>query len=358
MKRKEKVFYIYPVFSTFVAKDIRILEEQYEVITPGFSWENKWLLPVNLIRQFFFLIIILFRVNCGFVMFGGYWSFLPALMGKLTRTPVFIILGGTDCVSFPTIQYGNLRKPILKQIIKWSYQLAFKLLPVDESLVQCSYSYFEPGRYTGQGYKYFFPEINTPYQVVYNGFDSCVFDPGKTEKIPRSFITVAGISNEMRFRLKGIDLIVELAKRLPDVSFTVVGVSESFWQTRTGIPINLKIFQAMKPDDFKHLLYQSEFYIQPSISEGFPNALCEGMLSRCIPVGSAVGAIPEIIGETGHILVKADVSDCTEQIIKLLSLSQVQKTKLADAARERIISNFGIEKRKTEFLRLASSTSR
>lgn len=354
MKRKHKVYYIYPAFSTFVAKDIAILEERYQVITPGFSWDSKWLLPVNLIRQFFFLLVNQFRVTCGFVMFGGYWSFLPALMGKLTGKPVYIILGGTDCVSFPTIQYGSLRKPILRQIIKWSYQLAAKLLPVDESLVQCSYSYFEPERYKGQGYKFFFPEISTPYQVIYNGFDPSVFNPGHTEKIPGTFITVAGIRNEMRFRLKGIDLIVYLADQFPEVKFTVVGLSDEFRQHLTGMPDNLKTYPALKPDDFKHLLYQSEFYIQPSISEGFPNALCEGMLARCIPIGSAVGAIPVIIGNTGQLLASADPAECTRQIKKLLSLSREQKEKLADAARERIISNFGLDKRKNAFLDLGS----
>ena len=43
------------------------------------------------------------------------------------------------------------------------------------------------------------------------------------------------------------------------------------------------------------------------MSEGFPNALCEAMLSGCIPIVSNVGAMPKIVKETGYLLLKKDI---------------------------------------------------
>jgi glycosyltransferase involved in cell wall biosynthesis len=43
-------------------------------------------------------------------------------------------------------------------------------------------------------------------------------------------------------------------------------------------------------------------YAQFSITEGLPNVVCEAMLAGCIPVGSNVGGIPELIETTGILI--------------------------------------------------------
>ena len=96
------------------------------------DWGNKKNVIYLFLTQLVFLVKTVRNSDCIFIMFGGYWSFIPSLFGKIFNKPVYIILGGTDCVSFPFINYGSLRKKLLKQFINWSYKMATRLLPVDE----------------------------------------------------------------------------------------------------------------------------------------------------------------------------------------------------------------------------------
>jgi len=80
--------------------------------------------------------------------------------------------------------------------------------------------------------------------------------------------------------------------------------------------------------------------------EGFPNALCEAMLCGCIPVGSDVAAIPEIIGDTGYILRKRSVALLRE----LLNNADSSQSELKSSPRTRIKENFPIERRARELV--------
>jgi len=346
---KEKILYIYPEFSAFIEKDIGFLSHGYKLVTPSHNWSKKWETPLNFIRQFIFLSRHLKGSKAVFVMFGGYWSFLPALAGKISGIPVYIIPGGTDCVSFPSLNYGSLRKPVMRTFIRWSFQLCTELLPVDESLVRSDYSYYEKSDYPEQGYKYFFPEISTPYRVIYNGFDPDYFDCGKVIKKSGSFIVIAQVTGMTRVRVKGIDLVLYLAGQFNSCSFTVIGVSDRVSKQLGSIPGNVTLYPFLPRERFVTYLAESEFVLQLSVSEGFPNALCEAMLCRCIPVGSTVGAIPHIIGDTGYLMNSSQKEYLKEKLTEITVTDIDKRRELGEKARERIIRNFHISKREMAF---------
>ena len=348
-KATPSILYLYPTPSSFVKKDIRFLSKGYSVKSPTHTWNNKWLVPLRFLQQFIFLSRHIFSCQAVFVMFGGYWSFLPALFGKIANKPVYIILGGMDCVSFPTLHYGNLRKPVLAMFIKWSYQLSTTLIPVDESLVYCEYKYYDASRYKYQGYKYHFPRITTPYKVIHNGFDSSAFKPSGTKKIGNSFIAVALIPNMMRFKLKGADIVVMLAQHFRHCTFTIVGISKSVIDQAGAIPENLQFLPPLPQDQLSATLSQNEFVLQLSISEGFPNSLCEAMLCGCIPIGSSAGAIPHIISDTGYVMESADEESIKRKFQDIVELSGEKKMDLAARARNRVIDNFDISRREKSF---------
>jgi|TARA_B100000959_G_scaffold231532_1_gene248019 glycosyltransferase involved in cell wall biosynthesis len=349
---KEKIIYIYPQLSSFIRKDIQLLAEKYWVISPSHNWTNKKMTVFSFLLQFFYLLKEMPGSNSVFVMFGGYWSFIPSILGKIFRKPVFIILGGTDCVSIPEINYGSLRKTLLRFFIRFSYKLSTRLLPVSEALVETDYTYFPECKYPKQGYHYFFPDMETPYTVVYNGFEKAKWKNVNILKKRNTFITVANIFNRIRYKLKGIDLILKLANAHKDCHFTIIGMNREFLESIGQMPGNISSHEFVPSHQLPTYLNESEFYLQLSISEGFPNALCEGMLCGCIPIGSNVGAIPDIIGNTGIVVNKRDFKLIDEAVNTFISMDISERDKLAKETAKRIDDNFGIAKRKETFFNI------
>ncbi|MCF6212655.1 MAG: glycosyltransferase family 4 protein, partial [Flavobacteriaceae bacterium] len=348
---KPKLLYFYPKKATFVAKDISILEADYSVKTQDLKWTRKSLLLLNFISQFFFILRNLKNTPVFIVMFGGYWSFLPALFGKLFHKKVFVILGGTDCVSFPEFNYGSLRKQPLKWFIKKSYQWCSKLLPVADSLIFSDCNYLPETKYKKQGIKTFFKHLKTPYTVIPNGFDSQFWDVKEAVKTPKSFLSIAFVNDRTRLTLKGFDTVIKLAQHFKEASFTLVGLDKNL-ANELEIPNNVKIYGFLDPIALKREIAVHQFYLQLSLSEGFPNALAEAMLGQCIPIGTAVGGIPKIINKTGVVLEQQEESVLQNEIKKLLALSDAELQAMGQSARAQIASNFSLEKR-AELLSLA-----
>jgi len=342
---KPKLLYFYPNKATFVKKDIAVLSENYNVKTQDLAWTQKSLLVTNFISQFLFILKNSQKVAAFVVMFGGYWSFLPALLGKVLGKRVFIILGGTDCVSFPEFNYGSLRKQPLKWFIKKSYQWCSRLLPVDESLIYSNYNYLPQVINKQQGVKAFFKDLQTAYTIIPNGFDTAFWLVDKSRIKINSFVSTAYVSDSTRLTLKGFNSILELAERFKDVTFTLIGLSETMTKN-IDIPKNVIVYEKLDLEEIKKVYATHQFYLQLSLSEGFPNALAEAMLCECIPIGTAVGGVPKIISNFGVIVPHQNSDKLIAEIKNMLALPQSELKKKAKAARAHIVSNFDLDRRK------------
>lgn len=342
---KSKVIYIAPSLSSFVKTDIAILSANHKVLVNTYRWNKTLLTPLYLIHQLFFLLWHIFSTNTIIVSFGGYWALFPAILGKLTRRPVYIILNGTDCASFPQLNYGSLRKPVLRFVCKISYKLAKGLLPVSSSLVLTKNTYFSNNNCL-QGFQHFFPDLTTPYEILPNGFDSNFWKPEPgTVKDPNSFLTVFSPG---QYVLKGGDLIVQVSKKFPACQFYIAGIEKPEDLPNTGD--NIHFLGKLSAQDLKSYYNKCQFYFQLSIFEGFGCALCEAMLCECIPIGSEVNIIPDIIGDTGLILHKRDNAALNARINDALNLQNKELT--GKNARKRIMDNYDIEKRITGLIKL------
>ncbi len=347
----QRILYISPTNSAFVKKDLDFLRERFEVDFSVASWSGVGDILFSALKQMA-KVLGGGRQNAAIlVMFAGHWSVVPVFLGKLLNVPVYIILGGTDCVSFPAFGYGSLRGGLIKKAIAYSVKHASRLLPVDDTLIESENTYVDDAGARLQGLKHFFPEMKTPSTVIYNGFDAVFFKAPKVPKKENTFICVAGVDNQMRFQLKGLDLLFKAAVQRPDFQFTMVGVNSEF-ASKLKVPQNVRLFPFLPAEEFRAYLDESMFYVQMSISEGFPNALCEGMLAQCIPVGSTVGAIPKIIGETGFLCDKRSVEHVLHVLEKATSRSSEQKQALAEAARQRIEDEFPISRRAEAFFKV------
>ena len=334
---KKKLLFIYPNLYTFIQTEIDLLSDDYDIISITQNWSNKILLPFNLLIQFFFLLYNLPRVKVVLISFAGYSSFLPCLLANLLNKKVLIVAHGTDCVSFPEINYGNLRNPLLRFFTKISYQYASKILPVSESLVYTENNYFS-SETLKFGYTHHLSNITTPFKVIPNAINSNFWNKDNTvSRDKRSFITVLGKDQAL---IKGLDLIIEAANEFPDYKFYIAGIDPiNNFKSRDNIFFKGRL----SPDELRILYCESQFYLQLSNSEGFGVALCEAMLCKCIPIVSNVNVLPEIIGDSGFVLKKRDLKILIDLINIVL---ECNISTLENKSRDRIKDNYTLENRK------------
>lgn len=320
---KKHLVYIAPSRSSFVLQDIEHLSEHYLVRAHFFRGNPKGLVPFELIKLFWLLLWI--RPQAVLVSFGGYHSFVAALMSKWKRVPCFIILNGTDCAAIPEYNYGHLRGGLLRWCCLKSYQWATQLLPVSDSLLHTENAYaFSPEKTLG---------LKTCLEprfvkVIPNGFDPEFWQP-IGQKVPNTFITVSGTSG---WQLKGLDLFCGLAKNRPDATFKIAGIDRL-----ENCPTNVQCLGYLSKEELRLAFSRSEYFLQLSIWEGFGCALCEAMLCGCMPVVSDVNMLAEIAGKHGLVLKKREKD-------ALIHLFETQQRPIdTSAIRASIIERFPID---------------
>jgi len=337
------IVYSFPVRTAFIERDLEMIRPHAAIKDLEFT-QSAFKLPFYLILQFFQLLWFLPRTSQYLCFFGGYHCILPVVFGKAFGKKCTIQAGGTDCINMPEIGYGNFRKKWLRMATVFSFKNCSLILPVAEALVSQHYNY-DPRINPKQGLLQLIPGLKTPIQVIPNGFDTKFWKELGMERVRHSFISVATSTSTLaRALVKGYDLIAQLAASNPEWSFTLVG--DANYQATSP---NILVLGKERPEALVQLYNTHEFYLQLSSSEGFPNALGEAMACGCIPIGSAVGAIPEILGDTG-LLLKRKALGALQQLIQDLMDG---KTKLT-SPRARIESYFTYGHRQKLLLRALS----
>ena len=295
------IVYSFPVRTAFIERDLEMIRPHAAIKDLEFT-QSAFKLPFYLVGQFFQLLWYLPSTSQYLCFFGGYHCILPVVFGKIFGKKCTIQAGGTDCINMPEIGYGNFRKKWLRMATVFSFKNCSLILPVAEALVSQHYNY-DPRINPKQGLLQLIPGLKTPIQVIPNGFDTEFWKELGMERVKHSFISVATHTSTLtRALVNGYDLIEQLAASNPEWSFTLVGDADY-----RALSPNIRVLGKERPAALVQLYNTHEFYLQLSSSEGFPNALGEAMACGCIPIGSAVGAIPEIIGDAGLLLKRKEL---------------------------------------------------
>jgi len=346
MKRPKLVFTT-TIMASFARNDLALLGERFALATHVFAPRSKWLTPWALVAQAIFLLRHLPSAKVSVTQFGGFHSWLPALMGRLFGVPSLISLGGFDCASFPSFRYGAHHRFPMGLLTRASLRMADHLVPCSQNLVSSRQVYSQAaGDPLEQGYMAFDPRNRTPSTVIGYGYDAQRFKP-QGDRPPRTFLTVAQM-NASNYERKGIDLLFESARRFPDCRFTLVGSGPEM--RYASVPENVALLGFQPYERLPELYGSHAFYLQLSIWEGFPSALCEAMLCGCVPIVSRVAAMPDIVGDTGFYLEHRDANELERLIGQALSADWRM---LSTAARDRIIRNHPREARRP-YLELVS----
>jgi glycosyltransferase involved in cell wall biosynthesis len=319
------VLFIAMHFPPFIQNDVKFLEKEYAVRCFRYVPSRK-ILP-NLWQQIRLLNWLPFRmqkVKAIYVWFADYHAFLPVLFSKILRKKSIVVLAGYDVTSIPRLNYGVFSNPIRSFCAAFAIRNADILAPVAGALIDSARKRV--------------PEIRGRIVPIPFGFDPSQWycDTPKEDMV----LTVSIADDETRIQIKGVDFLMEVARRLPEVSFVVVGVCKRT-QTLLDAPSNVRFFERILHSELRRYYSRAKVYAQFSLSEGMPNVVCEAMLCECIPVGTKTGGIPEIIGDAGYLISDRILSSVVCAIRSALKAPRNMREK----ARDRVVTHFSEQNR-------------
>ena len=103
------------------------------------------------------------------------------------------------------------------------------------------------------------------------------------------------------------------------------------------------VFLLGRRDDVNIILTISDLLGLTSYIEGFPNVILEAMSSKVPCIGTNVGGIKFLIGDTGYLVKPGDIEGIEEKIYNFYNLSELERIKLGKRAFDRIKNYFDVE---------------
>ena len=173
-------------------------------------------------------------------------------------------------------------------------------------------------------------------------FTASYFEKDKTNVKPKdfnakvTFVFVGTLSNGKQ-PLYAIQLIEQLYKNGHDVCLEIYGEGVEDEQLENYISLhNLENIVFLKGNQnqevIKNAYLQSHFVILPSLSEGWPKAVAEGMFWGCLPIATTVSCLPNMLdnGNRG-ILLQLTLHEDVEKVQLHITNNNLYKDKVKKA---------------------------
>jgi glycosyltransferase involved in cell wall biosynthesis len=193
--------------------------------------------------------------------------------------------------------------------------------------------------------------------LIPNGFDTERFRPDQAARCLRSELGLNSdtflIGLVARFDpLKDHTTFLKAAGLLhsccPEVHFVLVGRDVTL-----DNPVLSRLIEQGKLTRAVHLLGERrdvprltaglDLATSCSVSEGFPNAVGEAMASAIPCVVTDVGDSALLVGDAGLVVPPGQPDELAAAWARFVQLEPAQRQRLGDAARQRILSNFGLD---------------
>jgi glycosyltransferase involved in cell wall biosynthesis len=191
--------------------------------------------------------------------------------------------------------------------------------------------------------------------VLANGIDTDEFkpDPGARAAVRREL----GIADDAIVLAhvaridpaKDHESFLRAMEQLPDVHALLIGAGTE------NLPAAGNLIRLGRRDDVPRLLAASDFVVSSSTSEGFSNAIAEGMACGLPAIATDVGAAREIVGDTGVIVPPRDPASFAAGVRALAAEPPDARAVRSKSARERMTAEFSINRAVENFGRLYES---
>lgn len=170
--------------------------------------------------------------------------------------------------------------------------------------------------------------------------------------------------------IKGLDIAIQAVKLLNDkgidAHYTIIGDGpkkdyERYAYLALSLGIRDRVHFAGKLTHKEALgrVAACDIYLQPSLNEGFCNAVLEAQALGVPVAASRVGGLPENIvdGVTGFLFKPGSPQELAKAIENIQQLSKAKKYEAGKQAKDRVIREFNLEQQRAQFYRFYSSGS-
>ncbi len=208
--------------------------------------------------------------------FADYHAFVAVLLAKLSGKKAVIFIGGYDAVCYPEFEYGVFCFRWRRIAATFALKNCDLIVANHEALLESDNLYYNPSGHP-EGVFRLVPDLKTPSRVIHNAV-ICPPPPVLNQNRKRQILCVGSTPRYQDFINKGFDLLLQMCDLFEDWSFVFVGIPDC-WRTRLegeyGLQKhpNLTVYPPLTHEKVLELMSESDIYVQPSISEGMPNAL-------------------------------------------------------------------------------------
>jgi glycosyltransferase involved in cell wall biosynthesis len=147
---------------------------------------------------------------------------------------------------------------------------------------------------------------------------------------------------------KGVDTIIDLAKRLPDQEFKIVGTGpeEARLHERAHALGNVEFCGFQQGERLAQIVGDARAVLLPSrVHEVFPLTVLEAFAAGKPVIASHVGGVPEAVDDrhNGILVAPFDLHGWTEAVLRM-AYDEPMRSRMARAAREAAETRFSLRK--------------
>lgn len=144
---------------------------------------------------------------------------------------------------------------------------------------------------------------------------------------------------------KGYDLLIEVARRHPDIQFRFAGAQRMPGEVET--PKNVRFMGYLKGKELSDFIQHARFLVIPSrCYEGFPMAILEAAQFGKPAVGPNHGGFTEIVGDgdaaIGRLFTPGDVDALEQQVVSLWN-NPSEIARLGEKAHDKLLREYSTE---------------
>jgi len=287
--------------------DLAILRRHFEVAEHPYAYT-----PANVAR-------FMRRVGGADILFSWFANpWLAAIRPLLPRRlRVAVVAGGYDVADCPELRYGRRYQPVLRGLTRSLLERADTVLPVSESACRELESFARAPR----------------VRVAPNAVDLPRFSFLSGVRRSRTVLTVGAVARFTSIR-KGHDRFLEMARRMPETRFTLVGkpLDGTFEELREKAPANVVFAGHLSRGALIREMLEASVYAQLSRHEAFGVSMAEAMACGCIPVVAGGGALEEVTRGEGHAVDGGDPEAAARAARAAFEATDAERERVASAA--------------------------